>query len=68
MTMSNERLHEFMRIYEKEFGEKLSESEAKLIADRLMYFYERLARPLLSERKQDGEASRVDIGDFGDVG
>lgn len=51
MTIDDDRLREFMRIYEKEFGEELSEGEARIVSGRLMFLYERLARPLPSERK-----------------
>ena len=48
MNMGTERLQAFIRIYEAEFGERLTESQAKLLSVRLMDFYERLARPLSS--------------------
>ena len=63
MSNSDERLHTFMRIYEAEFGERLSESEAKLIADRLMYLFERLTRALPGER----ETHRPNSEDTGEV-
>ena len=52
MKVNDERLHAFIRIYEREFGESLTESQAKLLSGRLMDLYERLARPLPSEQRQ----------------
>jgi hypothetical protein len=66
MNITDERLHEFMRIYKAAYGEDLSKGEAKLMADRLMFLYERLSRPLPSERAK-GKPQNGEDGDIGDL-
>jgi len=50
MPIAPERLQEFMRLYEEEFNEPLSEDEAREITSRLVELYMMLAEPLPSER------------------
>jgi len=50
MPITPERLREFRFRYEEEFGEPISEDEAREIASRLVELYMMLAEPLPSER------------------
>lgn len=49
MAITNERLQEFMRLYEEELGGQIDEDEAREIASRLIELYAMLAEPLPSE-------------------
>lgn len=49
MTISKERLQEFIRLYEEEWKEQISEDEAREIASRLLELYQLLAEGLPSE-------------------
>lgn len=51
MPITPERLQEFRRLYEKEFGESISEDEAREIAPRLVELYMMLAQQLPSEQR-----------------
>ena len=55
MAITKERLQEFMRVYEEEFNEPISEDEARDMTHRLLELYQILAAPLPSEVKQTGE-------------
>jgi hypothetical protein len=67
MEISEQRLREFMAIYEAEFNEKLSLEEARAMASRLVHLYIRLARPLPKEEEIHQEDDTGDVGDMGDV-
>lgn len=47
-TVSEQRLKEFQRIYEDEFGEEISEGEAQVMIQRLLAIYKLILRPLPS--------------------
>ena len=51
MQVSEEELQEFTALYEAEFGEKLSKSEASEIAGNLAELYSLLAEPLPDEKR-----------------
>ena len=46
MSISEERLNEFIRIWEEVYGERLSVGEARETAGRLVRFYRLITRPL----------------------
>jgi hypothetical protein len=46
MTISQQRVEEFREAYRKEYGEDVSEAEARDMLTRLVVLYEMLARPL----------------------
>lgn len=49
MEISEERLREFIRLYEAEFGESLSLNEAAVMTQRIMLLLETILRPLPHE-------------------
>jgi hypothetical protein len=49
MSVTEERLQEFIRLYEEETGEKLEHAEASEIVTRLVDIYELLLSPTPSE-------------------
>ena len=68
MDLSPEALREFMQIYAEEYGEELSEKEARELASSLIRLYEVLRRPLPSEiaaaekrRQADSQASSSEL-------
>lgn len=48
--LDDESIEEFRKIYEQEFGEKLTEGEARIVASRLLELYY-----LLISREHDDE-------------
>lgn len=52
MKISDEELQEFIRLYKKEFGEKLSIAEASEVAGNFVSLYELLAEPLPEEQNR----------------
>jgi hypothetical protein len=46
MTVSQQRVEEFREAYRKEYGEDISEAEARDMLTRLVVLCEMLARPL----------------------
>lgn len=60
MTIAPDALEEFARLYEKEFGEKISLDQAREMASRLMHLYVKLADPLPDERSKPRQASGAD--------
>jgi hypothetical protein len=52
MRVSDEALDEFIKIYKKEFKEKISREEAREMASRLLTLYQ-----LLSQKPPNGSAS-----------
>lgn len=48
MQTTEKRLKEFQSLYEQEFGEKLSDEEARAMIHRLMALYQIILRPLPS--------------------
>jgi hypothetical protein len=65
MAITIGRLHEFMRLYEEEFGEPIKEDEAREIALRLLELYQLLARPLPSEAANISDPDHSDGADRG---
>jgi hypothetical protein len=63
MTISNERLLEFMRLYQEEFGKAIDEGEAREVASRLVELYH-----LLAERLPGEEAPEEREKDAGQAG
>lgn len=57
MQIDPERLREFMRLYEEEFGEAITEDAAREIASRLLMLYLKLSESLPSEQKPGHAAS-----------
>lgn len=53
MAITKERLQEFMRLYEEECKEQISEDEAREMTFRLVELYQLLAEPLPSERNRE---------------
>jgi hypothetical protein len=51
MLFGDEDSKEFQAIYQEDFGEAISESEARLMATRLITLYETLSRPLPHEEE-----------------
>lgn len=49
MKIPDESIREFVHIYEKEFGEKLTEAQASEMAFRVLTLYEFLAKTLPNE-------------------
>lgn len=62
MLLRDEHIKEFQLIYEEEFGEAISESEACLMATRLITLYEALSRPVPHE-----EARLAGFQDSGNI-
>lgn len=60
MEISNESLEEFKKIYEEEFQIKISDEEAREIAQRLLGFIALIYRPLPTEKEPD-ESPDVDF-------
>lgn len=54
MAITKERLQEFMRVYEEECKEQITEDEAREIASRLLELYQLLAERLPSEKCDGG--------------
>jgi len=52
MGITPEHLREFIEIYEKEFGERISEDEAREVAFRLVELYQVLGEPLRGETQR----------------
>lgn len=50
MPIRPERVREFMRLYEQEFGEAIGEDEALEMVSRLVELYQLLAMPLSGEK------------------
>lgn len=48
--LDDQDIHEFIQIYEGEFGETLAPGDARALATSLMGLYELLAKPLAGER------------------
>lgn len=46
MEITNERPREFQEVYKQDFGEDISQEEAREKLSRLVMFYELLLRPL----------------------
>jgi hypothetical protein len=46
MTITPEELHAFQEAYKIDFGEAITEDEAREMLTRLVLFYERMAQPL----------------------
>lgn len=53
MKLEPEDIQEFKRIYEKEYGEKLSDAEAERCGRQLLAFYETMYHILLKERTRE---------------
>lgn len=53
MKIDDEAVHEFIRLYEKEFEEALTPEQGREMASRVLELYRALAQPLPSERKKD---------------
>jgi len=51
MQLDDKDLEEFIRIYEEDFGEKVSLNEARAIAHNLLLLSEKLMEPLPDEKK-----------------
>jgi hypothetical protein len=63
MAISEERLLEFMRLDQAEFGEAIDEAEAREVASRLVELYQLLAEALPGEGvPEDG---KEDVGRTG---
>jgi len=54
MAITAKRLQESMCLYEQEFGEIISEDDAREVASRLVELYQLLAAPLPSEVPRAG--------------
>jgi hypothetical protein len=52
MLFSDDDLKTFQEIYKEDFGEPISEGDARLMATRLIRLYEALTTPLPDEREQ----------------
>jgi hypothetical protein len=50
MLLENDDVQEFKSIYEQEFGETISDGQARIMASQFLRLYEALARPLPSEK------------------
>lgn len=49
MAVSDESLRRFMRLYNEFYGDELTVNQAREMASRVAFLYERLAQPLLDE-------------------
>jgi len=56
MQVSDEDLHEFIRLYKEEFGEEISMEDASAMAEKLVVFYEHILN-LPSESDSEGETA-----------
>ena len=52
MLLEDSDVQEFKTIYEQEFGEMISDGQARIMASQVLRLYEALARPLPSEKKR----------------
>jgi hypothetical protein len=59
MSISEERVREFIRVYKEEFGDDLSVNEALDMLTRLVVLYRLIARPLPNEKPRRDQ----DIGE-----
>jgi hypothetical protein len=62
-------IQEFKQIYEKEFGENISDADARLLAIRVVSLYEALSQPLGSDPQQlvgSEMTSKMDISGSSD--
>lgn len=59
--LSFEAISEFKKIYEQEFGEKISDAEAQMLGNQLLNLFEVIYRPLKEDRKDyyDKETEQV---------
>ena len=60
MEISKEELEEFKKIYKEEFGEDLSDEEAREVAQRLLGFIKLVYRPLPKDKEPE-EDSHLDF-------
>lgn len=63
MSISEERVRDYIRVYKEEFGDDLSLDQGREMLTRLVTLYDLLARPLPDEPQR-----QQDVGDFGDIG
>lgn len=59
MEISEDRLHEFIHLYEAEFGESLSLNEAAVMTQRIMLLLEAILRPLPHELPRPPSAPKA---------
>jgi hypothetical protein len=72
LAASDERLRQFVAAWEEEFGEKLTEGEARIRLHELVEFYLLVARPLPLPSQEAStcmgftvKEARVDLGTWG---
>lgn len=65
MSISEERVRDFIRAYREEFGDELSADQAREMLTRLVTLYQLLARPLPEEAND--QQTVEDFEDVGDV-
>lgn len=58
MTMSDQRLEEFIALWEQAYGEQLTAGEARPIATLLVQFYRLIMRPLPTEPAPPSQTER----------
>jgi hypothetical protein len=63
MSISDESVRDFIRVYKEEFGDELSVDQGREMLARLVVLYELLSRPLPDEGCQ-----RQDVVENGDIG
>ncbi len=59
MSVSKERLHEFMRLYKEEFNEEITEDQASEMTARMLRLYRLVSEELPSERKAREEKNAI---------
>jgi hypothetical protein len=52
MELSQKAVEEFKEIYQKEFGKKLSDSEAQELAENLISLFKIIYRPIPGQKSQ----------------
>lgn len=57
MPIPDARLQEFIDLWEKAYGERLSTGEARSAAGRLVRFYQLITRPLPKEPPPQAESA-----------
>jgi hypothetical protein len=62
MSISDERIRNFIRVYREEFGDELSVDQGREILARLVVLYQLLSRSL-----PDEGGRRQDVSDNGDI-
>jgi len=56
MSISDERVRDFIRVYKEEFGDDLSIDQGREMLTRLVVLYQLLARPLPDEGRRRDDA------------